>query len=146
MKISKFEDTGKSWKEIKKVRKPSRKSIRTKLDKLVKEFVKKRDNYTCQHCGKHLEKNDCHGSHVIPVSAGLGWAYDPMNIITMCFHCHINWWHKNPVEAGDWFKETFPDTWKHLEEKRNIYMNRPIKDFQLAELYEGLSKELRNVE
>ena len=116
----------------------SRKSIRNKLDKLVKEMVKERDNYTCQRCGAKLSKSNCHGSHVIPVSAGLMWAYDPENLIVLCFHDHINWWHKNPIESGDWFKSKFPERYSYLQSKKEEYKTRPIKDFELKLLYESL--------
>jgi len=33
----------------------------------------------------------------------------------MCYHCHINWWHKNPIEAGKWFESKFPERLKELE-------------------------------
>lgn len=120
------------------MRKITRRGLKKKLDILVKEFVKKRDNYTCQKCGKRLESSNCHGSHVIPVSAGIRWAYDPDNIITLCFHDHINWWHKNPLESGEWFKKTFPKMYKHIEEVKPSRKPGPFKDFQLAELYEEL--------
>ena len=38
-----------------------------------------------------------------------------LNLKLLCYHCHINWWHKNPVESGEWFKQTFPDRWKIIE-------------------------------
>jgi 5-methylcytosine-specific restriction endonuclease McrA len=122
-------------------KKISRKGIRAKLDKLVKDFVKERDNYICQHCGKKLSKEDCHASHIIPISAGLWWAYESRNIITMCFHCHINWWHKNPVEAGEWYRNTFPEEWAYLQVLKSQIKSRPIKTYELVELYEELKRE-----
>lgn len=46
----------------------------------------------------------------------------------LCYHCHINWWHKNPMEAAKWFEETFPDRWAYLQ------ANRGIQKFTVAEL------------
>lgn len=46
----------------------------------------------------------------------------------MCYHCHINWWHKNPIESGEWFKSTFPDRWEYLQEQRGV------QKFSLADL------------
>ena len=124
------------------MKKLSRKGLRTKLDKLVKEYVKKRDNYTCQRCGKKLEGSNCHGSHVIPVSAGLRWAYDTENIIVLCFHDHINYWHKNPIEASQWFQDKFPERYAYLQQVREMYTNEPIKDYVLEELYNELKSKL----
>jgi hypothetical protein len=33
----------------------------------------------------------------------------------LCYHCHLNWWHKNPIEAGRWFESKFPERVKELE-------------------------------
>jgi len=118
--------------------KTTRKTIRKNLDALVKKYVKERDKFICQHCGKHLAKANCHASHVVPVSAGLMWAYDPVNIMVLCFHCHINWWHKNPLDAADWFKMAFPERWVYIEAHKPIYETRPIKDFELEELYKNM--------
>lgn len=101
---------------------PAKKKIsklKENLSDLVKAHVKRRDNYTCQRCGKHTEGSDCHASHVIPVSRGNALAFEPLNMKILCFHCHINWWHKEPTASGDWFKKKFPERWKYLKEHRN---------------------------
>ena len=46
---------------------PKRK-IKDKLEKVVKQIVKIRDNNTCQKCLKKVTGSNCHASHVIPVS------------------------------------------------------------------------------
>jgi len=120
----------------------SRTAIKKKLEILVKSYVKTRDNYTCQRCGKKLEKSNCHASHIFPVSKGLMWAYDPENIITLCFHCHINFWHKNPTEAYLWFVTNFKKKYQYLTSKILAYKTREIKNYELEELYERLKKTL----
>lgn len=97
--------------------KTDKRKIKDKLDKVVKEIVKIRDESTCQHCFKVVSGSDCHGSHVIPVSRDGRLAFDPLNIKVLCYHCHLNWWHKHPVESGDWFTRTFPERWEYLENK-----------------------------
>ncbi len=116
----------------------ARKGIKNKLEKLVKDYVKQRDNYTCLRCGKKLEKNNCHASHIMPVSAGIQWAYDVENIITLCFRCHIMFWHKNPLEANEWLKKEYPNIYKKIQVKKTVYKPRPIKTWELEELYESL--------
>jgi 5-methylcytosine-specific restriction endonuclease McrA len=118
-----------------------RQNIRVKLDELVKTFVRKRDNYTCQRCLKQVTGYNCHVSHVIPVSATLSLAYDPLNMKILCYFCHFHWWHKNPLEAAQWFKDKFPERWKYLKQRRKE-PKVPIKDFQLEELYSKLKSEL----
>lgn len=98
-----------------KKKKSEKRKLKDKLDKLVKEYVKLRDNYTCQKCGKIVEGVNCHGSHVIPVSRDGRLAFDDLNIKVLCYHDHINWWHKHPIEAGEWFTSKFPERWEYLE-------------------------------
>lgn len=95
---------------------PKRK-IKDKLEKLVKEQVKKRDKYICQRCSKKVEGTNCHASHVIPVSRDMRLAFDPLNLKVLCYHCHINWWHKHPTESGVWFRSKFPKRMEYLEQE-----------------------------
>ena len=71
--------------------------------------AKERDNYICQKCGKKVEGANAHGSHIYNEGAHRVMAAEIENILCMCYYCHINWWHKSPVEAADWFKEKFPE-------------------------------------
>lgn len=107
------------------------------LDKLSKDVVRQRDGNLCVRCGKWVEGAGRHVSHVIPVSAGNKLRWEPLNMKIMCFHCHINWWHKNPMESAAWFAETFPDRWGYIQANRGIYK------FSLQEL-EDLVENLKN--
>ena len=31
------------------------------------------------------------------------------NVKTLCMYCHLRWWHKNPIEAYEWFTAKFPE-------------------------------------
>lgn len=119
--------------------KPTRASIKKKLVYMAKEIAKSRDKYTCQKCRKVLYLRNCQGSHVIPVSANLLLSFDPENIIVLCLHCHIYWWHKNPLEAGEWFKKTFPKRWKYLE-LMQIQPRKSIKTWELIDMLDSLEK------
>ena len=105
-----------------------------KTEKAVKVYVKTRDGYTCQWCGKFLEGSNAHASHVIPVSAGNQFRYDPLNLKCLCYHCHLNLWHKNPVEAGEWFKEKFPERHKYLFSKPRETVKFDIDQLKEMEL------------
>jgi hypothetical protein len=48
--------------------------------------VVRRDNYTCQHCGKHLKDDEVEFDHIIPVSRG--GSSDESNIRLTCFDCN----------------------------------------------------------
>lgn len=112
------------------MRKPSRKTLEKKLTKLVGDYIKKRDNYICQKCGKVVEGQNCHPSHIIPVSQGNALRWNPLNIKTMCFHDHISWWHKHPTESGEWFKKKFPKRYKYLIKHKNDSGKFTIEDLQ----------------
>jgi len=123
-----------------------RKKLIKQLDELTKEIIKKRDNYACQKCGKKVEGINCHWSHIIPVSRSLRLRWDFQNSMVKCFHCHINWWHKHPLAAANWFKKNFPKRWKYLSEKENeIRKILPVKLFELEELIVKYRKKLRKL-
>ena len=128
---------GKRKQAIRKVSKEPVSKIKKICDKLVKDIVKIRDNFTCQKCGKKCEGSDCHGSHVVPVSAGNKLAFDEQNLKVLCYHCHMNWWHKDPTVAGEWFKQKFPERHAYLEANRGI---KQMKYLDWVELKENLRK------
>ena len=106
--------------EKKKKKKANRTLLINKLDKLVKDWVKRRDDNICQYCGIYCEGSNCHASHVIPVSHGQHLRFEPLNMKVLCYHHHLNWWHKNPTEAGKWFTKKFPDRIKFLNKEKKI--------------------------
>lgn len=113
--------------------------LKKKCDELVKEIVSIRDKDICQKCGERVYGSNRQRSHVIPVSAGNKLAFDPINIKVLCFHDHMSWWHKNPIEASTWFREKFPERALYLEENKGI---KQMKYLDWVELKEKLEKEL----
>lgn len=60
---------------------------RRAMTKELREFVKKRDNYTCQICGKYMpDEVGLHIDHIIPVSKG-GKSI-PQNLRVLCSKCN----------------------------------------------------------
>lgn len=118
--------------------------LRKDIEDLAKLVAKHRDNWTCQHCGKYVTGIYAHGSHIIPVSHGNSLRFDPKNILCMCYHCHMNWWHKNPTEAGDWFNEKYPELKEYVDSKKNLIVKYSLEDYkrmkhELEELIERYS-------
>jgi len=116
-----------------KFAKPKKVSIsylKKKLLDLVKAEVRRRDDYTCQHCLKYVTGSGCHVSHVIPVSHGNRLMFEPLNMKVLCFHCHIDWWHKNPLEASKWFKETFSERYNYLQSHKNEKVHWKEADYK----------------
>lgn len=84
-----------------------------KLKGLRAEAVFKRDNYCCVRCGS---TKGIAPSHVFPQGRYPRMAWIMINMKTLCWNCHLNWWHKNPIEATNWFKDKYPDRYQKLLE------------------------------
>lgn len=52
----------------------------------MKMRVVRRDNYTCQHCGKNLKDDEVEFDHIIPVARG--GSAEEHNIRLTCFDCN----------------------------------------------------------
>lgn len=62
---------------------------RSLMTKELKESIMKRDNFTCQNCGKHMpDKVGLHIDHIIPVSKG-GQSI-PTNLQVLCDKCNCS--------------------------------------------------------
>lgn len=115
-------------------RKTVKVKLQNKLWELCKTYIRRRDKNTCQWCGKKVEKTNAHTSHVIPKSHGNVLRYDDLNLKLLCFHCHINKFHKNPLESAEWFKKKFPDRYEHIQEKKEQIVK--LKEVELQDLIE----------
>ena len=109
---------------------------------VVKTMVKERDEYICQKCGNYVTGSACHGSHVIPVSRGNALMFHPANLKVLCYHDHINWFHKEPTASGEWFKTKFPERWKFLKKNREKKVH--WKRFDFEEMLETVKKSYDN--
>lgn len=54
----------------------------------IKMRVVRRDNHTCQECGKHLKDNEVEFDHIIPLSKG--GSTEEHNIRLTCYDCNRN--------------------------------------------------------
>jgi hypothetical protein len=54
----------------------------------LKIRVVRRDNYTCQHCDKHLQDDEVEFDHIIPISKG--GSSDEHNIRLTCHDCNAD--------------------------------------------------------
>ena len=105
-------------KKTKVKRKPKKKSP-THYRKLcvarAKIEAKERDKGICQRCGKKVEGANAHGSHILNEGTYPLMSAEVYNIILLCYYDHINWWHKNPLEASEWFREKYPELYQTLK-------------------------------
>lgn len=134
----------KKIKSIKKRKKTPRQTSIEVLDKLLALFVKERDKHICQHCGKIVSGSNCQASHILSKGKYPALRWNPENIKTLCHYCHMSWWHKEPLEATEWFKTKFPERYEYLmEEKQIIKKISLIEINELIEYYEKKLKELK---
>ena len=117
-----------------KAKKTPRKTLRRKLNTLFTQAIIRRDESICQKCGKYVTGQNRHVSHVVPVSYSLRMAYDMVNAKILCFHHHINWFHKNPLDAAEWYKTKFPKRWEYLQTRKlEVLKLGSVKDYELEE-------------
>lgn len=107
------------------------KKLKKELDNVCREIVVLRDNGRCQKCKKTVSGQNAHRHHIIPKSKGNALRFDLPNQILFCFHDHINWWHKNILEAQDWFKNEYPETYKYLWKHKNDIVKFTNDDLEI---------------
>jgi len=76
-----------------------------KLYALLHEAVRIRDGAKCLKCGR---TDKLQLSHIYPKGRYRLMEYLLDNVKLLCLSCHLFWWHKNPIEAHEWLKETLP--------------------------------------
>jgi 5-methylcytosine-specific restriction endonuclease McrA len=131
-----------SIKKTIKPKKPSRSKIKKELDKLVKDYVKERDGHICQHCGKKVSGKSCQGSHVFSVGSCSVLQFEPLNIKTLCGHCHL-WWHSTPIESGQWFEQKFPERLAQLNVLKQSKTKTSTVELQM--MIEEYKDKLKNI-
>ena len=69
-----------------------------KLYYKLREFIIDRDKQTCQDCGKDLSETidpcQINVHHIVPVKQDHDRIFDPNNLKTLCFSCHVKY-HRN---------------------------------------------------
>ena len=107
-----------------KIEKPNKKKLNNENVEIAKLIAKARDKYICQHCWKTAKETAIHASHVINEAKDHRLASDPENIKALCYNCHINRRHKNPLEASERFNKKRPWRYERLQTKHIEYMNK----------------------
>jgi len=94
------------------------KLIRTKLDKLWSELVKKQAGYKCEICGKDTQLN----SHHIISRSNNTLRWDLRNGCCLCVSCHKfsrNSAHNDPIFFMSWLIANRLDDYNYLSDKKN---------------------------
>ncbi len=127
-------------KKIELAKKPSRKYWVKKLDDLARQVCYARDGNKSVLSGKTENLNPC---HIYPKGRYTRLRWDLDNLVTLTWNEHLNWWHKNPIEASAWFREKYPDRYKKLKLRSQVNW-KGANDYAGWELL--LKQELKNYE
>ena len=108
------------------------KSERNNLRKLLKEAVFERDGHRCVRCGSTKRLSP---SHIYPKGKYRKLEFEPTNILTLCYACHLHFWHKNPVEAWEWLKDYMPKEDLDWLKLRTQVVDKKPMDYNLLKIY-----------
>ena len=120
-------------------RKPSKKTLKNKLDKAWSQLVKLRAGNKCEVCGNSETLN----SHHVVGRRNLRLRWEVMNGVCLCVKHHKfgnQSAHENPVWFEDWLKENRGQDLKLIRSTMNEIQKWTIEDMQekLKELEEDL--------
>ena len=108
------------------MKKPSRKTLRNKLDKLCSEITRSKGK--CQRCGK---KNNLQTAHIFGRTYN-STRFDLDNLLCLCPDCHINFAHKQPILFAEFVRKILgEDKYELLKEKHRQITKFTLDDLEL---------------
>ena len=125
---------------------------RTRTDIIFSEYVRTRDDWTCQKCGNEyiqgVDSRKLHCAHLWFGRANIKTRWEPLNCVSLCVGCHIKV-DQSPADAYEILsKYRTPEEILWLQQQRNDKRTIKIpKDKDLAaravvkELLYNLKKE-----
>lgn len=101
------------------------------LRPLLSKACLARDNHECIRCGATSRLS---ASHIYPKGSYRSMEYDLDNVKTLCYRCHLHFWHKNPMEAKEWLVKTLPKS--RLDRLLLMSQQSGVKlDYNLTKIY-----------
>ena len=114
---------------------------RDSLDALFSDYVRERDSYTCQRCGKYYEPptRAIHAAHIFS-RRHKGTRHDPLNAVALCHGCHT-FFTGYPLYFATWVSERLG------KQQYALLMHRARKptkftDFDRAQIKSDLKEKL----
>lgn len=102
------------------------------LDRLLREACFARDGHACIRCHKTSTLSP---SHIYPKGTYRKMRWDLDNVKTLCYRCHLQFWHKDPLGAWEWVKEALPASRLERLKLRSQVVDKTPLDFNLLKLY-----------
>lgn len=98
-----------------RVRKTPRGKLKKLCDKAFADWIKDRDDWTCQGCGVAFREDGPLPAHAFQCAHGFSRRYhstrwDPLNAWTLCRGCHVRWTH-DPLGWDEWMMTHVDDYW-----------------------------------
>lgn len=72
-----------------------------KTDKVFRQIILKERPNLCEHCRKK-DGRQVYVAHILPKGTYPRLRYQRPNILLLCYWCHMEWAHKNPLEFREW--------------------------------------------
>jgi 5-methylcytosine-specific restriction endonuclease McrA len=98
---------------------------------LAKAVIIERDGKKCLRCGK---TENLHASHIFPKGKYTKLRFDTDNLKLLCVGCHLFWWHKNPVLAGEWVRQVIEKKRYDRLLQRVMYVDSSPIDLKLIQI------------
>lgn len=117
----------------------------TKYDRVLRQLLLRKQNYTCQRCGKQYAPDNCAGLHASHFHTRGAWStrLDFDNVDLHCMGCH-SYFEGRPHEFTEWKKTRLgEDKYWQLVRKANTPSK---KSLWLDEWYEWAREVFAQVE
>lgn len=113
---------------------------KSELKRLLHEVCVARDGNKCLRCGS---TERLAASHIYPKGRYRKMEFDYDNVKTLCYRCHIHFFHKNPIEAHEWLEENIGKDRLDRLKLRSQYIDKKPTDYKLIKL--DLEQQLKEV-
>lgn len=107
------------------MKKPTRKTLVTRLDKLARDICKLEANFTCARCGMYsLDGTVIQWAHIEGRKKKGGLLrWNQNNCLALCAgefsnHCHY-WFDNNKIASSEWLRSAYPTKYNWLHELVN---------------------------
>lgn len=115
-------------------RRTKKSRIISELDCLVHALVVARDGNCCLKCGG---TERLAAAHIFSKGPYSRLRFELLNVLTLCYHCHIHWAHKSPHDFVEWIERMWPGREMVL---RRMAATAPKLDLKLLRI--GLQLEV----
>lgn len=102
------------------------------LEKLLHQACVLRDGNKCLKCHK---TKTLQASHIYPKGRYQKMRYVLDNVKTLCYACHMHFWHKNPIEANEWLRTVVSAERLEKLKLMSQYVDKTPFDYNLTKIF-----------